>query len=214
MKDDKKDDQVKETVKPEQEGKKITLTEEQLEQMLRKAQADGQEAGKTGRQLNAGGWEEFKPEKSANKKAKMKLYRKDTDQDFSLLIDWKRLRHEINPQTREVTRQIYKLTLLGDDGKEWTTELPWEEFIQINDYEEVEIVATNEKLLRKSHGLIRKTPQIKGYTYSNGVDGVSVDSKGDAGEMVEAFEVAMEHNHVIKRPNGQTLTIHNSRLNP
>jgi len=202
------------TPTPVAEPKKITLTEEQLNDMLGKAQADGKKSARTGQALNQGGWEEFTPEKGQNKMARMKLYRKDSDDEFSLIIDWKRLRFDFNEITRQRDKEIFKLTLLTPEGKEDFVELEWAEFMKINDFEDVEIIATTEKLLRRSHGLVRKSPVVKGYTFSKGFgDASGVEERGKSPGMVEAIEIKTDHTHVIQRPNGQKITIHNSRLN-
>lgn len=196
----------------ENKPKTITMTEDQLNSIIQKAQSAGKENAEI-EAVKSGGWQTYTPEKDENKKAKMKVYRNNEEEPFKLVVDWKRIRLERDEVTREMTVQIYKLTLLDDDGKTSEKEMRWEEFMKIDTYETVEIISTRETPLRKSHGMVRRAPKVKGYTYSRGVD-LDVDSVGKSGGMVEAWEIAIDHTHKVKRPNGQIITINNSRLNP
>jgi hypothetical protein len=192
----------------------VTLTRAQLDEIVASAVEKATATATRGleRQLGLGDWKVAKEERNANKRARMRLYQKDTDSPLALIVDWKFLKNAYDENTRAYDKPIYKLTVLHDDGTKEDVEIPLLDFSKINNYETVEIIATETRKLEKVHGKVRQTMRNKeGYAMSphpsGGTDNVML------GGWVELKEVKMDEIHTIKRPNGKTLTIHNSKLN-
>lgn len=202
--------------KAPQDQEVVTMTKGELKGLIGEyvQQALGNaksEARSLQKEIGLGDWKEYKAPEKKNKTARMRLYREDTDQEFGLIIDWKFLKNEYNEDTRKKDIPVYKLTILKGEEKEFIN-LPLKEFTKINDFETVEILHIDEKVLEKSDGKVRVPRRDKGgYVFSRAVDGIHL---GDLTNEEVSLKVFRKRRIcTIKRPNGQTLKINSNRLN-
>ena len=197
-------------------GGLVTMSKQELQDLIdsrvKMATKPLQEQNDVLAKQTQGGWKEFVPPKDRNKTARMRLWRKDTDQEFGVIIDWKHLKFDYDEATRKYDKDIYKINILKADGTHEEHEIPLIEFSKMNDFETVEILKSDKKTMIKSHGDVYVSGVDKnGYTMAANLDrtisGFRTSTKVPMNEMTTTCEC------LIRRPNGQELTISNTRLN-
>lgn len=194
---------------PEPKDEKITISKTELNSLIEQAL---ERRTKTPDLREGSEWREVKEQKGV-KTARMRLYREDTNSEFGLVLNKKFLRYDFNEETRRKDLSIYEILLKYPDGEK-KIEMPLKEYIGINDFETVQIIDTESKKLVKSVGKIKRALRDeKGYTRSAfpGTGG-SVD-RPLFGDYVDEEVERIESFHTIKRPNGETLLVHNDQLN-
>lgn len=198
-----------------EEPKSITLTKEELTQIIKDAQQEAKEDALSSvePQLGVGEWQEKGEREKRNSTARMRLYQHDSDSPLGLVTNLKfhKNKREETVDGVEVV-QYYKMTVLYDDGKEEDVEISLLDFSRVSNYETVEIIESEEKPLRRVLGKVLKTLKVDGYSMSGHVSGGDVKTYAGS-DWVDQEEVRMQTTHTIKRPNGQTLKLDNNRLN-
>lgn len=196
----------------ERNKKTITLTEDELKQMINEGISSFVSSQPKIDLRAETGWQEVKEEK-AKKTARMKLYQEDTNSPFGLVVDWKFLKFEYDEETRKRDKPMYEVTVKFDD-KEKKIVMALGDFIDINTYETVEILETDSKKVAKSFGKVRQTLQDGGYYRSPFPGANGSVNRPLQGEFVDQNVEKIVAFHKIKRENGEILTINNDRLNP
>ena len=158
-------------------------------------------------------WAEEEEGVDGFKTARIKLYQKDTNAPKGLIVDYKHLKWDYDENTRQHDKDIYELTVLYEDEKTEKVQMSILDFSHISLSEKVEIVESNEKVLAKVYGKVRKTVQNReGYSMSPHSTGGDVNRLvGDA--WVDEKVTMVTTKCIVKRPNGQLVEINNSRLN-
>ena len=194
---------------------KIELSKEELKNIILEAKEEAQKEATRGFEVDKkiGDWEEESEERKQNKTARMRLFQEDGNSEFGLIIDWKFLKNERREDIDGVkVVQMYEITVAYEGDKVEKHTIPLIDFVRINDLETVEIIATEEKVLTKKHGKVRRVAKNReGYAMSPHVEGGTDFVM--LGDWVDLKETKVLTIHTIKRPNGQTLKINNSRLN-
>ncbi len=156
-------------------------------------------------------WKPYSAPKIGNPTAKLKIFREDGLSEAGLVIDWKYKNMEFNEETRRHDKPIYRITVQYDDGKKKEYDIELVRFAQINEYETVEIIKQDVQEQVMVSGKGQRSFTKGGYNYSApGYFGVKQQAGG------ESFDLEVhrkEVNCVVKRANGNTLTLHVGRLN-
>ncbi len=165
------------------------------------------------KQVGIGDWKAVEDTRKRKHTATFRMWRPDTDQPFALIVDWKHLRYDYDENSRKHDKDIYKLTLLHEDGTKTHTEMSLSEFATIGDVETVEISEKEDTELVKVHGKIRKAAKGRdGATMSRNVAYPGIDVP-DGGEWVDLEERKIESSFLVTRKDGQTFRINGNRLN-
>jgi hypothetical protein len=198
---------------PKEAEPTVSLTKDELQQIIKEAKEEATiKAGENLTQLQVGEWSERDDSQKVNKTARMKLYQKDSDSPLGLIIDWKHLRFDYDETTRQHDRDIYKLTVLYEDDVTEDVEMPLLDFARINNFETVELIDSDRKVLVKKEGKVRKAGRnregyVMGSHPSGGTDHIML------GDWIDVEVERIDETHTIRRPNGDTLKVHNNRLN-
>lgn len=200
----------------EDKPKTITMTAEELKAFVNseiskykdtQGDAEGMEEA-----IRFGKWIKDRQPKKRNHTATMKLYREDGLSEPGLIIDWKFIKNIENVDSRKMEDPLYQITVLYEDGKRKNYEIKLEELAQINEVEKVEIVEQKVEEQKLIQGEGQRPHTEGGYSYANpGFFGTK--AKVGSGETFEYIIKRKEITCTIKRPNGQTLSIHSDRLN-
>lgn len=193
---------------PNDEGmaeQKITFTKEGLMKMLEEIKKDAIAGVVKDRDTE---WQPFVP--GANRKftATIKTYQKDSKSPKGLVVDWKRLRTDQDPETKKRNLDIYEVTILHNDGKTDTMEIEIKDFAMFNEHEVVEIVSIEERPMQMKQGEV-KAARVDRDDLGNEL--VMSDVKTD--RKVPLIVIKDDPIATIKRPNGQLLKIKVNRLN-
>ena len=183
----------------------ITLTKTSLKQMMEEIRTE--ERAKT-QKIKDNDWQEFKAPAKRKFTCTMKVYRKDSESEPGLIVDWKRIRTERDPETKKLTYDIYKLTIRYDDGHEDTIEIPVHEFNSFQETETCEIVKMEERKLQMKQGETRASKVSRDDTGNEMILG---DEK--TSDSIPLIVVKDSPILTIKRPNGQTMEIGIDRIN-
>lgn len=194
-----------EIIKPEDKEESITLTKTSLKQMMEEIRTE--ERAKT-KKIRDTEWQEFKAPAKRKSTCTMKVYRKDSESEPGLIVDWKRIRTERDPETKKLTYDIYKLTIRYDNGKEETIEIPVHEFNSFQETETCEIVKTEEHRLQMKQGETRASKVSRDDTGNEMILG---DEKTN--DNIPLIVVKDSPVLTIKRPNGQEMEIGIDRIN-
>lgn len=159
------------------------------------------------------GWEEAPKEVSGNKKAKLRLYQEDAKSPKGLIIRADFLKNVWDEETHKHDKLIYEIEVLYDDDQTKVYEIPAEDFVKINQTEEVELIDVDRKRLRKVIGKVGIPMRDKdGYPIIRVDAGGYGSAQGTVGE-VEQDVIRYEEIFTIKRPNGQIYVVHSDHLN-
>ncbi len=198
----------------------ITLKKEDLFKMVEEIAEEKVQkfklAQQTGMAQAHGKWQDVDTNQKRKHTARMKLWRKTTDDDWGMIIDWKHLRFDYDENTRTHDKDIYRITLLYEDGAKKEEEIMLKEFAEINDIEQVDIVEMDKKTQERidpNNPKIRRSPQVGGYTFSPGYDMYGLKMPDAGGIYVDNIVTQDKITCTIRRQNGQTLTLDSSRLN-
>ena len=183
----------------------ITLTKTSLKQMMEEIRTE--ERAKT-QKIKDNEWQEFKAPAKRKHTCTMKVYRKDSESEPGIIVDWKRIRTERDPETKKMTYHIYKLTIRYDDGHEDTVEIPVHEFNSFQETETCEIIKIEERKLQKKQGETRASKISRDDTGNEMILG---DEK--TSDSVPLIVVKDSPILTIKRPNGQVMEIGIDRIN-
>lgn len=98
-----------------------------------------------------GGWKKAE-EKNRKKIARIRVYRKDSDHDPELMVDWSLHKPHFNGKD-----SIYKITLRNQDGDTRQVEMRYEDFIMLHqEYINVDILEEHHEVLEKNLGKTRR----------------------------------------------------------
>ena len=165
------------------------------------------------KQVGLGDWQDVDVNKKRSHTAQFKLWRKDTDQVWGLIVDWKHLRFDYDENSRKYDKDIYKVTLMDDQGNKSEVEMTIKELGEINEKETVQIIDMQKKVQVMSMGKVRRSPKTRdGYTLSPGVNLEGL-IRPDGGEWVDQSVTRDLITCTVKRKNGQVFEINANRLN-
>lgn len=193
---------------PNDEGaqeQKITFTKEGLMKMLDEIKKDAIAGVVKDRDTE---WQPFVPGANRKHTATIKTYQSDSKSPKKLVIDWKRLRTDQDPETRKRNLDIYEVILLDDSGKTESMEIQVKDFAMFNEHEVVEIVGMEERPMQMKQGEV-KMSRVDRDDLGNEL--VMSDVKTD--RKVPLIVKKDDPIATIKRPNGQLLKIKVNRLN-
>lgn len=201
-----------------EEKKTITMTEDQLKSMIasevakyKETQAANDSEGME-EALRFGKWIKNRQPKKANPVASLRVYRKDGLSEPGIIIDWKFVKNVENPETKVKDVPVYQIEVLYDDDKHEKSEITLNEMVQLNEFEKVEIIKQDVEDQKMISGTGRRPYTANGYSFSNPAFWGTKSQVG-AGE---EFEYEVHRKDVmctVKRPNGNILQLHSSRLN-
>lgn len=197
----------------------VTMTKADLQKMIDKSiDAYKEEAKKAfvesddglNEAKQIGRWIKAKQVKKENPIANLRVYRADGDSEGGLIVSWKWIRNNEDPDTRKRNVPIYKVTVMYNEELK-TVEIPLLDMMQINEFEKVEIIKLVREPLKKVDGFGQKAYNKGGYSFSDpGMFGVKGQQVGDRFE----YEVYRDEvNCTVKRPNGKTFEINANYLN-
>ncbi len=206
--------------KPEQApSETITMTKDQLKEFvasevarLKDEQAPDKAPEGMEEVLRMGRWMKKRDEKKANSVARLRLYREDGFSEPGLIIDWKFLKMIENPETKVRDVAVYRLSVLMDNGETKLIDVPLLEWVQINEFETVEVIKKDIEVQTKIDGVGHKPYTAGGYSFANPAF-FGTKSKVGSGEDFEYAVTRQNINCTILRPNGKTLQINANRLN-
>lgn len=196
-----KDEEVK-------KSETITLTKDDLRKLLAEAREEASEGLEEVKRL--GQWMQKKDLKKANPVATMRLYREDGLAEPGLIIDWKFIKNIENVDTRKMDVPVYQITVKYDNNVK-KYEIPLEEMVRINEFEKVEIIKQNVDIQEMKQGVGHKPHTNSGYSFSS--PGFFGTKQVGAGEEFDYVVTRKDITCTIKRPNGEVLDIHSSKLN-
>ncbi len=153
-------------------------------------------------------WSAVKEEEKRAHKATLRKFRATTNDEWEYVVDLRHIKFDFNPETRRYNLDIYEVTLLkvNADGSPSSRklEMPIDQFLKIQDFEEVKIIKTVE------------TPQqlIQGKTLRSIVDddGYTIPGKKTS-EVVPLIVKRKEYKCTVELPSGRQLDINANRLN-
>lgn len=197
----------------------ITLTKAELQEMIDKSiDAYKSEAKKSFESSDEGleeakkigQWIKSKQVKKQNPVAKLRVYREDGLSEGGIIVDWRFVKNVFNEETRRFDVPLYQITVRYET-EEKKYELPLTQIMQINEFENVEIIKQDIENVERVTGFGQKAYNKSGYNFSDpGMFGV----KGQmSGETFEFKETATNVICTVKRPNGKLLVINNNQLN-
>src|SRR3990167_4031249 len=198
---------------PPQQDNLITLRKEDLEKMVNEiadkrmgALRQENESLRNSQEIEVGKWMDAPIPKKRVFTANFKLYRDSADEDYGLVIDWWRLRYEMDIDTGKKDKAIYRIVCLYENGERKEIDLQYTEFVQITEQETVEISEWEEKervLIVDKRG-IRRAGVKDGYTMSAGKDLPGIESARYATSDFVPYTVhAVDRIATMKRANGQ-----------
>ena len=203
---------------------KVTLSRNEIQQMINEGiAAFKKEAKKSFEDDNEGlseakrfgKWIKSKEPVKLNSIASLRVYREDglvDDEDAGLIVDWKFIKNAFNEETRKFDDPLFRLTVRykGDKMKDY--EVLLKNWVQINDFEKVEIIKQQVEEQEYSDGFGQMPEKQGGYSLSSpGLFG----TKGSKlpGETFEYKVYRKEITCTVKRKNGETFVIPADRLN-
>ena len=207
-------DQEKMSVSKEDIQKMVDEAAEKKVEQLRIENAElKQHSLSLERQVGLGDWQDVDTNKKRSHTAQFKLWRKDTDQAWGLIVDWKHLRFDYDENSRKYDKDIYKVTLMDDQDNKSEVEMTIKELGEINEKETVQIIDMQKKVQVMSMGKVRRSPKTRdGYTLSPGVNLEGL-IRPDGGEWVDQSVTRDLITCTVKRKNGQVFEINANRLN-
>jgi len=185
----------------------IVIKRAELEGMMKKMLADQKEELQVmgpEDQLNV--WKPKKTEGPPIRYAFMKKYRKDSESPLGMITEFKHHRWDQDERTREMNKDIYKMTVLYDNGEEETTEISLMEFSKLTEYEKVKIIKMDKEEKELVSGYVHK-PRVK-----NGYAMRGTNYPAD-GVKVPMTVTTAEYTATIVRENGQKLVLPEKYLN-
>jgi hypothetical protein len=182
---------------------KVTFTKAGLLQMLREIRSDERlKPSKT----HDTEWHEKEEGKKRSHTATIRLWHPNQDEPAGVIMDYRRLRIEKDPDTGKRTREIYEMDILYSDGKIKKVTVPIEEFINLNEVETCAIVEIREKEYQMSEGFTNKSvTRIE--------DGIETVFDEKTGKKVPLLVTRDDGVAVLKRGNGEQIVIKLSKLN-
>ena len=186
----------------------VTMTKEELKQLLKEARTEAVESHNDA--LRLGEWTKKREDKKANRVATMRLYREDGLSEPGLIIDWRFVRNIEDPDTRKKDVPVYQITVKYDEEVK-KYEIPLEEMVKINEFEKVEIIKQHIEDQELKQGVGQKPFTKSGYSFSS--PGFFGTKQQESSEDFDYVVTRQDITCTIKRPNGETLDIHSSRLN-
>ena len=158
-----------------------------------------------------GKWSEFKEVKGNNKTATLKTFQVDADSPKGVIV--KALWHKRvwNEEEHKFNKEIYKLTVRYDDGKEEEVEMDALIYAGMSGKETVELISSARKPMVKICGKSLVTPKDKG-----GYSVKSADNsygRGAGGYEIDLLDNRFHEVFMVKRENGQQFEIENDYLN-
>lgn len=207
--------------KSQADTEQVTLSRSELQKMIDKSiDAYKEEAKKMYVDDNdgldeakrIGKWIKSKQPKKENNIARLRVFREDGVSEPGVIIDWKYLKKAFNEVSRKHDIDIYRITVMYKDENDVKTyDIPHLDWIQINEFETVEIVKQDIEDQVMSQGTGQKPFTKGGYAFSDpGLFGTKAQLPGDS------FDYEVRRKAVVctvKRPSGETFVIEADRLN-
>jgi len=183
----------------------VTMKKSSLMKMMEDIKNDAKSGVEKFRDLE---WQEYTEPKRKNYTATLRVYQKDTISPKGLIVDYQRLRTDLDDETKKRNMDIYQLTIRYDDGNLEKVEVPIREFVNFNQYETVEILEFHNRKMAMKQGEVNKSRTSRD---STGNEMILSDEK--TGEKVPLMVLRDETECKVKRANGQVFIINVSRLN-
>ena len=192
-----------------------TMLDEAVQRYKQEALKDYKESGME-EVKKFGEWMKAKQVKEANRKAKLRVYREDGTAEGGVVIDLKFKKNAFNETSRKYDDPIYEVTVLYSTGEQKEdirkVEMRLLDFVASNEFEDVELIDKDEtpQVLIQGQGMTAYTNS--GYSFSSpGFFGTKAQK-----EPGEVFDYIVSRNDIfyrVKRPNGDILRLHSSKLN-
>jgi hypothetical protein len=209
--------------KYDKEFEKVEITKADLQTLLDEAvQRYKQEALKEYKDSGMeevkkfGQWMKAKQHKEENRRAKLRLYREEGTAEPGLVIDLKFKKNGFNEATRKHDDPIYELSVLYSTGEQKEdirqVEMRLLDFVQINEFEEVEILDKEETPQVLIQGQGRAAYTNSGYSFS-APSMFGTKPQKESGEVFDYIVSRTDMIYRVKRPNGDILRLHSSKLN-
>ena len=160
------------------------------------------------------GWAEYKPPKDANQTATLKVYREDADSEAGVITKLETFKQNaFNEETRKNDLLIYKIEVTYDDASTKEFKINAMDFAEMKEVEKVEIVKEDRRTLKKveDYAVVPNTDK-------DGFPKRVLDGGTGYGQNVGSQKVPLEvymvkSTVVVKRPNGQEITMEADYLN-
>ena len=180
----------------------VTMSKEGLMELLAKAKAEV-----NGRSvIKDNEWQEYKLPAKRKHTATIKLWQKDYNSPKGLVVDWHRLKFEIDPVSHKEV-EIFEVTVMYDDDTKETVEMPIGQFVKFNEVETVEIESIKEHKMQMKQGETRVSVVKTDDT------GMSTTMDNKTNSKVPLLVITNKPIATVKRDNGKTFEIPCDRLN-
>lgn len=186
-----------------------TMLDEAVDRYKQEALKEYKESGlEEAKQM--GKWIKARQIKEKNKIAKLRVYREDGAAEPGVIVNVKILKYAFNEATRKYDDPIARIKVLFATGEE-ERDIRLVELSAIQEYETVEIIKTVEEPQVLIQGTGNRPYTKGGYQFSNpGMFGAKEQQVGDEFDYIVTRKDVM---CTVKRPNGDTIELHSSKLN-
>uniref|UniRef100_A0A6M3LQB7 Uncharacterized protein n=1 Tax=viral metagenome TaxID=1070528 RepID=A0A6M3LQB7_9ZZZZ len=185
---------------------KIVLKRSELQDMLKQMIEEREANQPKADEVPLNTWVSEGKKKDMQRTARLRLYQKDSDSPIGIVTGFKHHKWGQNPRTLEMNVDIYKVSLVYDDGTQEEIEMPYEEFSKMELKEEVKILKIDVAEKVMTQGYVNKPQQKNGYI-------VYGDRYPRTGERIPLEVKSADYTAHIERPNGQKLTLDIKYLN-